>query len=137
MHLSRELHACPCHGRTGALLVLLAGGSGPIPAPSAIAGVVTRVDNLERSVEFHEQAILELERQAAEVEKMETKVVEMAQQMMQLERLSGEVDRLSAAEARSGAELRDFEPGVRAHGGKSQGAGGPWHGDDGRPRTAC
>ena len=57
-------------GRTVTLLGLLAGGRGPIPAPSAIAGVVSRVGSLERSVEFHEQAILELERQVSEVERL-------------------------------------------------------------------
>ena len=62
LHLSHELQSCPSHGHTVTLLGLLAGGRGPIPAPSAIAGVVSRVGSLERSVEFHEDAILELER---------------------------------------------------------------------------
>ena len=51
LHLSHELQSCPSHGHTVTLLGLLAGGRGPIPAPSAIAGVVSRVGSLERSVE--------------------------------------------------------------------------------------
>ena len=81
----------PKSGHTVTLLGLQAGSSGPIPAPSAIAGVVTRVSNLERSVEFHEQAILELERQASVVEQMETRV-EAEQRMVQLKQLSDFVD---------------------------------------------
>ena len=57
LHLSHELQSCPSHGHTVTLLSLLAGSRDPIPAPSAIAGVVSRVGSLERSVEFHEQAI--------------------------------------------------------------------------------
>ena len=57
------------------------------PAPSAIAGVVTPVGNLERSVEFHEQAILELERQASVMERLET-TEEVEQRMVQLQQLS-------------------------------------------------
>ena len=53
LHLRHELQSCPCHGHT--LLGLLAGRRGPVPAPSATAGVVARMDSLERSVEFHEQ----------------------------------------------------------------------------------
>ena len=60
LHLSHELQSCPSHGHTVTLLGMLAGGRGPLPAPSAIAGVVSRVGSLERSVEFHEDAILEL-----------------------------------------------------------------------------
>ena len=41
LHLSRELQSCPCRGHTVTLLGLLAGSRGPIPAPSAIAGVVS------------------------------------------------------------------------------------------------
>ena len=68
LHLSHELQSCPSHRHTVTLLGLLrAGGRGPILAPSAIAGVVSRVGSLERSVEFHEQAILELERQVSGV----------------------------------------------------------------------
>ena len=48
LHLSHELQSCPSHGHTVTLLGLLAGGRGPIPAPSAIAGVVSRVGSLER-----------------------------------------------------------------------------------------
>ena len=79
LHLSHELQSCPSHGHTVTLLELLAGGRGPIPAPSAIAGVVTRVGSLERSVEFHEQAILELERQVSVVDLLETRVKELEQ----------------------------------------------------------
>ena len=35
LHLSHELQSCPSHGHTMTLLGLLAGGRGPIPAPSA------------------------------------------------------------------------------------------------------
>ena len=79
LHLSHELQSCPSHGHTVTLLELLAGGRGPIPSPSAIAGVVTRVGSLERSVEFHEQTILELERQVSVVDLLETRVKELEQ----------------------------------------------------------
>ena len=52
LHLSHELQSCPSHGHAVTLLGLLAGGRGPNPAPSAIAGVVSRMGSLERSVEF-------------------------------------------------------------------------------------
>ena len=68
------------------------GGRGPIPAPSAIAGVVSRVGSLERSVEFHEQAILELERQVSVVDSLVAKVEEMDQLLAQLEQLSDHVE---------------------------------------------
>ena len=55
------------------LLGLLAEGRGLIPDPSAIAGVVSRVGSLERSVKFHEQTILELERQVSVVDSLVTK----------------------------------------------------------------
>ena len=88
MHVSNELQSCPSHGHTVTLLGLLAGGRGPIPAPSAIAGVVSRVGSLERSVEFHEDAILELERQESVVDSLVAKVEEMDQLLAQLEQLS-------------------------------------------------
>ena len=69
-----QLQSCPGCGHAVTLLVLLAGSRGPIPAASAIAGVVTRVGSLERSVEFHVQAILELERQVSVVNTLETRV---------------------------------------------------------------
>ena len=51
-----------CHG-------LLAGrGSIPVTAPSAVAGVGTRVGSWERNLEFHEEAILEVEGQVAVAE---------------------------------------------------------------------
>ena len=59
------------------LLGLLAGGRGPILVLSAIVGVVSRVGSLERSVEFHEDAILELERQGSVVDSLVAKVEEM------------------------------------------------------------
>ena len=96
MHLSHELQSCPSHGHTVTLLGMLAGGRGPIPAPSAIAGLVSRVGFLERSVEFHEDAILELERQGSVVDSLVAKVEEMDQLLAQLEQLSdlvAEVDR--------------------------------------------
>ena len=68
------------------MLGLLAGGRGPIPAPSAIAGVVTRVGSLERSVEFHEQAILELERQANVVDMLETRVEDTQRVVAELDK---------------------------------------------------
>ena len=80
LHLSHELQSCPSHGHTVTLLGLLAWGLGPIPAPSAIAGVVSRVGSLERSVEVHEQAILE--------DSLGTKVEEMEQLLAQLEHIS-------------------------------------------------
>ena len=56
-----------CHG-------LLAGrGNTPVAAPSAV-GVETRVGSLERNVEFHEEAILEFERQVAAAETVEKRV---------------------------------------------------------------
>ena len=67
------------------LLGLLAGGRGPIPAPSAIAGVVSRVGSLERSAEFHEQAILELERPGSEVECLVNHVKTLEQLLAQLQ----------------------------------------------------
>ena len=76
LHLSHELQSCPSHGHTVTLLGLLAGSRGPVPALSPIPGVVTRVGSLERSVEFHEQAILELERQVSVVDTLETRVQE-------------------------------------------------------------
>ena len=42
----RQHLSLPSHGRTVTFLGLLAGESGPLPAPSAIAGVVTRAGNL-------------------------------------------------------------------------------------------
>ena len=81
------------------LLGLLAGGRGPIPAPSAIAGVVSWVGSLERSVEFHEDAILELERQGSVVYRLVAKVEERDQLLPQLEQLSdlvAEVERDTA-----------------------------------------
>ena len=69
------------------------------PAPSAIAGVVSRVGSFERSVEFHEDAILELERQGSVVDSLVAKVEEMDQLLAQLEQLSdlvAEVERDSA-----------------------------------------
>ena len=71
LHLSHELQSCHSHGHTVTLSGLLAGSRGPIPAPSAIAGVAR---SLVRSVEFHEQAILELERQVSVVDTLETRV---------------------------------------------------------------
>ena len=57
-----------CHG-------LLAGrGSIPVTALSAVAGVGTRVGSWERNLEFHEEAILEVERQVAVAETVEKKV---------------------------------------------------------------
>ena len=82
LHLSHELQSCPCRGNTVTLLDLLAGGRGPIPAPSALAGVV---GSLERSVEFHEQAILELERQVSEVECLVNHVKTLEQLLAQLQ----------------------------------------------------
>ena len=76
LHLSHELQSCPSQEHTVTLLGLLAGSRGPIPAPFAIAGLVTRVGSLERSVEFHEQAILELERQVSVADMLETRVQE-------------------------------------------------------------
>ena len=54
LYLSHELQSCSSHRHTVTLLGLLAAGRGPILAPSTIAGVVTQVGSLERSVEFHE-----------------------------------------------------------------------------------
>ena len=88
LHLSYELQSCPSHGHTVTLLGMLAGGRGPIPAPSAIAGVVSRVGSLERSVEFHEDAILELELQGSVVDSLVAKVEEMDQLIVQFEQLS-------------------------------------------------
>ena len=99
LHLSHELQSCPSHGHTVTLLGMLAGGRGPIPAPSAIAGVVSRVGSLERSVEFHEDAILELERQGSVVDSLVAKVEEMDQLLAPLEQLSdlvAEVERDTA-----------------------------------------
>ena len=99
LHLSHELQSCPSHGHTVTLLGLLAGGRGPIPAPSAIAGVVSRVGSLERSVEFQEDAILELERQGSVVDSLVAKVEEMDQLLAQHEQLSdlvAEVERDTA-----------------------------------------
>ena len=99
LHLSHELQSCPSHGHTVTLLGMLAGGFGPIPAPSAIAGVVSRVGSLERSVEFHEDAILELERQLSVVDSLAGKVEEMDQLLVQFEQLSNlvaEVERDTA-----------------------------------------
>ena len=79
---------CPSHGRTVTLLGLLAGGRGPIPAPSAIAGVVSRVGSLERSVEFHEQATLELERQVSEVERVVYHVDLLEKLVVQLQHIA-------------------------------------------------
>ena len=95
----------PGHGHAVTLLGLLAGGRGPIPAPSAIAGVVSRVGSLERSVEFHEQAILELERQVSVVDSLMTKVEEMDQLLAQLEHLSDEFKGASLAVAELGEKL--------------------------------
>ena len=88
LHLSHELQSCPSHGHTVTLLGMLAGGRGPIPAPSAIAGVVSRVGSMERSVEFHEDAILELERRGSVVDSLVAKVEEMDQLLVQFEQLS-------------------------------------------------
>ena len=85
LHLSHELQSCPSHGHTVTLLGLLARVRGPIPARSAIAGVVSRVGSLERSVEFHEQAILELERQVSEVECLVNHVKTLEQLLAQLQ----------------------------------------------------
>ena len=49
--------------------------------------MVPQVGSLERSVEFHEQATLELERQSV-LDKLETRVEEMEQLKVQLEQLS-------------------------------------------------
>ena len=100
LHLSHELQSCPSHGHTVTLLCLLAGGRGPIPAPSAIAGVVSRVGSLD-----HEQAILELERQVSVVDSLGTKVEEMQQLLAQLEHLSGEFEGTSLAVAELGEKL--------------------------------
>ena len=105
VHLSCELQSCPSHGHTVTLLGLLAGGRDPTPAPSAIAGVVSRVGSLERSVEFHEQTILELERQVSVVDSLGTKVEEMQQLLAQLEHLSGEFEGTSLAVAELGEKL--------------------------------
>ena len=96
LHLSHELQSCPSHGHTVTLLGLLAGGRGPIPAPSAIAGVVSRVGSLERSVEFHEDAIFELERQGSLVDSLVAKVEEMDRLLAQLEQLSDRVNETKA-----------------------------------------
>ena len=80
-------------------------GRGPIPAPSAISGVVSRVGSFERSVEFHEQAILELERQVSVVDSLVTKVEEMDQLLAQLEHLSDEVKGTSLAVDELGVKL--------------------------------
>ena len=99
LHLSHELQSCPSHGHTVTLLGMLAGGRGPIPAPSAIAGVVSRVGSLERSVEFHEDAILGLERQVSVVDSLVAKGEVMDQLVVQLEQLSNlvaEVERDTA-----------------------------------------
>ena len=88
LHLSHELQSCPSHGHTVTLLGLLAGGRGPIPAPSAIAGVVSRVGSQERSVEFHEKAILELERQVSEVDCLVNHVKNLEQLLAQLQHLT-------------------------------------------------
>ena len=61
------------------------GERGPILAPSAIAGVVSRVGSFERSVEFHEQAILELERQVSEVQCLVNHVKTLEQLLAQLQ----------------------------------------------------
>ena len=75
LHLSREPQSCPSHGHTVTLLGLLAGRAGaPISAPSVVAAVVTIAASLERSVEFHEEAILEVERQVASAETGEKRV---------------------------------------------------------------
>ena len=96
LHLSHELQSCPSHGHTVTLLGMLAGGRGPF---SAIAGVVSRVGSLERRVEFHEDAILELERQGSMVDSLVAKVEEMDRLLAQLEHLSdlvAEVERDTA-----------------------------------------
>ena len=96
LNLSHELLSCPSHGHTVTMLGLLAGGRDPIPAPSAIAGVVSRVGSLERSVEFHEDAILEVERQGSVVDSLVAKVEEMDQLLAQLEQLSDRVNETKA-----------------------------------------
>ena len=60
---------------------------------------------MERSVEFHEQAILELERQVSVVDSLGTKVEEMQQLLAQLEHLSGEFEGTSLAVAELGEKL--------------------------------
>ena len=76
LHLSHEVQSC--HGQTVTLLGLLGGGRGPIPAPYAIAGVVSRVGSLERSVEFHERAILEMDQLLlAQLEQLSDHVAEV------------------------------------------------------------
>ena len=102
LHLSHELQSCPCRGHTVTLLGLLAGGRGPIPTPSALAGVV---GSLERSVEFHEQAILELERLVSVVDSLAPKVEEMEQLLAHLEHLSDEFKSTSLAVAELGEKL--------------------------------
>ena len=108
LHLSRELQSCSSHGHTVTLLGLLAGGSRPIPAPSAIAGVVTRVGNLERGVEFHEQAILELEQLASVVDKLETRA-EMDQLKVQLEQLCDLAEERQLVVAELGGHFEKLE----------------------------
>ena len=54
--------------------VLAGRGSTPVTAASAVAGVGTRVGSLELKVEFHEEAILEVKRQAAAAETVEKRV---------------------------------------------------------------
>ena len=53
--------------------------------------VWSRVGSLERSVEFHEDALLELERQGSLVDSLVAKVEEMDQLLTQLEQLSDRV----------------------------------------------
>ena len=119
LHLSHELQSCPSHGHTVTLLGLLAGGRGPIPAPSAIAGVVSRVGSLERSVECHEDAILELERQGSLVDSLVAKVEEMDQLLAQLEQLSdlvAEVERDTAVRFEQAESLVNHVDGLARRG---------------------
>ena len=113
LHLSHELQSCPSHGHTVTLLGLLTEGRGPIPAHSAIAGAVSRVGSLERSVEFHDQAILELKRQVSVVDSLVTKVKGMEQLLAQLQHPAYESKSLTVAElgmklATRERDLQDF-----------------------------
>ena len=119
LHLSHELQSCPSHGHTVTLLGLLAGGRGPIRAPSAIAGVVTRVGSLERSVEFHEETILELERHGSLVDSLVAKVKEMDQLLAQLEQVSdhvAEVERDAAVRFEQAESLVNHVDGLARRG---------------------
>ena len=73
LHLSHELQSCAGHGHTVTLLGLLAGPWSD--SCSFCDRVVSRVGSLERSADFHEEAILELERQGSVVDSLVAKVV--------------------------------------------------------------